>query len=120
MTLKKTIATKEGGYDVEMHPLEENETRAYWAIHDVRVRVPGKPTPEQEMDLLLEHGAEHVKKVRKDYKDALDVVIIDLDKAHDVFYTHHNIWCAHVEHCVAHGLDKDTHDKDKHNVIEKF
>lgn len=121
MALKKTIAAlrqPDGSwseqYDVEMHPLEEKEIRAHWAIHDVNIKIPPKPTPEEELEWMVVHGADHVKQKRDEWQKKHDEVKPELDAAHDYYKKCEKEWHDHVEFCVTNGLDKDTHDKEKY------
>lgn len=127
MTLKKTIAGhfKEGEWveqqEVEMHPLEEEATRAYWAIHDVQVKIPPKPTQNEEHEWMIEHGPEFVKQMRQEWKRQHDEILPELEAAHANHQKCHQDWCAHAEHCHANGLDKDKHNKEAHaHLVEKY
>lgn len=124
MALIKTIASyrKEDGTwepqrDVEMHPLEEKEIKAHWAIHDVNIKIPEKPTKEQEHEWLIENGADFVKLKREEWKKAYDVIEPELIAAHNYHQECTKEWHAHVEHCVANGFDCDTYDKEKYDAI---
>lgn len=127
MTLKKTIAGHFKGsewveqQEVEMHPLEEEETRAYWAIHDAKIKIPPKPTKEQEHEWLIEHGPEFVKNMRQQWQTKHDEIMPEVEAAEAKFQKCHQDWCDHAEHCHANGLDKDKHDKEKHaHLVEKY
>lgn len=118
MALKKTIA----GYrhadghwvdqvDVEMHPLEEAQIRAHWAIHDANMTVPIKPTPEQEHEWLVEFGADYVKQQRANWQSAYDTAKPTIDAAILAHDECTKMWNNHVEFCLANGFDKDTYNK---------
>lgn len=54
--------------EVDMHPHEEAEIRAHWAVGDSLKLQPQKPTREEEHEWLIEHGAEHVKQKRAEWQ----------------------------------------------------
>ena len=121
MALKKCIAAMlqpDGSWseqrEVEMHPLEEREIKAHWAIHDVKVKIPEKPTKEQEHEWLLEFGADYVKQKRAEWQKAHDEIQPELQAAHDHHQQCVKIWHEHVEYCVANGFDCDTHEMEKY------
>lgn len=128
MTLKKTIASymKEDGtwepqQEVEMHPLEEEEVRAHWAINHCIAKIPAKPTKEEEQEWLIEHGPDFVKQKRAEWKQACDDFEPEIQMAHTKAQAAAKAWCDHVEHCHANGLDKDKHDKEAHaHIVEKY
>jgi len=55
--------------DIEMHPLEEAEILATWAVGDVIKKIPVGPTMIEEQEMLIEHGAEYVKQKRSELLD---------------------------------------------------
>jgi hypothetical protein len=114
MALKKAIATYEGGYEIEMHPLEEASIRAHWAIHDVTIKLPPKLSQQDEHEMLINEGAEAVRKSRLHYQAALDALQAEIQSSEKAYQDAHHAWCAHADHCVANGLDPDTHDKDRY------
>lgn len=136
MPLKKTMAgyykdiEKEDGskdrvwieqVDIDMHPLEEESIRKFWAIHEVRKSLPEEITKEQEHEWLIEHGAEYVKQKRDEYRVVYEAARPELEAVQKAHQKAHDEWCAHAEHCVLNGLCPDTHDKEKHlYLIEKY
>jgi hypothetical protein len=107
MSLKKTIATKEGGYDIDMHPLEENSIRCYWNIHDTKIKCPPKPTREEEHEWLIIYGAPYVQKKREEWQAAHDAAQPDIEAANKKFQEAHQAWCDHCALCCAHGFNPD-------------
>lgn len=109
MALKKTIATKEGGYNVEMHPLEEAETLAHWAIHNENMKCPPKPSQADEHEWLIQFGAEYVKQKRDEWQKLYDANQPNVEIANNKFQDAHKSWCDHANLCVANGHNPDTY-----------
>ena len=119
MTLKKTIASYRGKtgeivpqQDVEMHPLEEIEVRSHWAIHDIKIKCPPKPTQDDEHEWIIQFGADYVKQKRNEWQKAYDAVQPDIEAAEKKFQEAHQAWCDHANLCVANGHDPDKFDGD--------
>lgn len=100
---------------VDMHPLEERCIRAHWNKHEHIFKLASLPTVIDEQNMLIENGIEFVRskreeseRIKKDVESALALCQEEEDKALKE-------WCDHVDHCLAHGLDKDSHDKEKYN-----
>lgn len=102
--------------DIDMHPLEETAIRAHWAIHDQASLIPEKPTKNIEHEWLVDNGADFVKQKRQEWQQVFDAVNPLVEAAQSEAERCHQAWCAHAEDCVAKGLDKDSHDKEKHQV----
>lgn len=97
--------------DIEMHSLEETEILAHWAVGDSEKNRPQKPTQEEEHEMLLEHGAEHVKQKRKEWQEAHDKWLEKhqpLIDAHRAAADAYEAW-ANSDAGVKHY--KDTHGK---------
>lgn len=116
MTLKKTIAsflkpdgTWEPQKDIEVHPLEEAELRAHWAIHDVTAQIPEKPTREQEHEWLIEHGTDYIKQRRAEWQAVNDSIQPHLKAAEQAHLAAHQVWCTHVENCIVNKIDPNKH-----------
>jgi hypothetical protein len=123
MALKKTIASYRGENgeivpqrDVEMHPLEEAEMLAHWAIHDEVIKCPPKPSAQDEHEWLIIHGEDYVKQKRDEWQKSFDANQPAVEEANKKFQEAHQAWCDHCDHCVANGFDPDTHDKEKYNA----
>lgn len=95
--------------DVLMHPLEECAIRAWWAIHDVKMKVPPKHTESDEHNWLIEHGVEYVKQKRAEWDAAWQSIQPELQSALEYHDAAHAEWVKHAERCHAHGYDYDTY-----------
>ena len=115
MTLHKMV----NGVQIEMHPLEEQEMLAQWALGDVDKKMPRKPSQRDEHEWLIEHGSEHVKEKREEWRKGCEALQPEWDIAEAKRMECYTNWCVHAKHCKENGLDHNTHDKDKH-VIEKL
>jgi len=127
MALKKTIpsykkddGTWEDQRDIDMHPLEEAEIRAHWAIHDAGAKVPLKPTKEQEHEWIIDNGAEFVKLKREEWQKAYDEHKAEIEAAMIGAEIASKAWCDHVELCRAHELDPDTFDGDAREKLTRI
>lgn len=120
MKLYKTVPRKKEDSDelidekIEMHPLETNEISALWAIHDVRIKIPSKPSKEEEYEWLIEYGAEYVKQKRAEWQKAYDAVKPELDAAEQYHQKCSKEWHDHVEKAVSVNADPDTHEIEKY------
>jgi len=74
------------------------------------------PTAVDEQNMLIENGIEFVKSKRQEAQKAKAEVMSALELCQIVEDRALKEWHDHVDHCLAHGLDKDKHDKEKHNV----
>lgn len=104
--------------DIDMHPLEEAEILAHWAVGDSEKLKPFPATIEEEHEMLLEHGADYVNQKRKEHKDKHDKwmethqPLLDArEKAYKDYYD----W-AESEAGVQHY--KDTHGKHVEDHIQ--
>ena len=95
--------------DVDMHPLEEASIRAHWAIHDVQIKIPPKPSQEEEHEMLINQGADAVKKSRADWQAVSDAIQPELDAAYKAHQAADAEWVKHAERAHANGFDPDTH-----------
>lgn len=100
--------------DVEMHPLEQKEILAHWAIHDVNIKIPAKPSQLDEHEMLINEGAEAIKKARTQWQAASDAIQPELQAAHDYHQQCVKEWHAHIEKCVELKVDPDTHEIEKY------
>lgn len=119
MALKKSICsykkpdgTWEPGKDIDMHPLEEAEIRAFWAIHDAQIKIPEKPSQQQEHDWLIDFGPEYVKQKRAEWQTQYDALIGGVLEAEKYHQECTKAWHEHVELCVAHKCDPNTFEGD--------
>lgn len=115
MALKKTIASSVNNdgtlspqYDIDMHPLEEASILAFWATGEELMKMPVKPSIEQEHEWLLEFGADYVKQKRNVYQAAYDLQRPNLEAAEAKHQEAHRKWCSHMEMCAANGKNPDT------------
>lgn len=107
--------------EIDMHPLEEHAHRLGWAYHDQIHKVPHKMPQHEEHELMIEHGVEHVKKLRADRQKLHDDNKPHVDAAHDAYQAAHKAWCDHAEHCKANDLDPNTHEAEKHHhLVEQY
>lgn len=144
MTLKKTIAgyfkeyeidiLKDNGEfshkkrhidwidqcEVDMHPLEEAQVLAHWAIHDVKAKFPEKLTQKQEHEWLIEHGADFVKQKRAEFKKAMDALQPEIDTAYKKLEECTEAWRTHCDKCCSKGLNPDTTPEGKHDDFKKI
>jgi hypothetical protein len=115
MALTKSIAGKrlpDGSWDPEkniiMHPVEEAQIRAEWAIHDIKKKVPDKASREEEHEWLVEFGADYVKTKRAEWQAAYDAIKDELKAAEDKFQACTKAWYDHAELCMANKRDPNT------------
>ena len=123
MALKKTYAgyRKEDGSweeqrDVDMHPLEEACIREHWKYHEIDLQIPRALEQHEEMELVLQGKGDEVTKKRKERQDIIDSLQPEVERLMKSNEELHKTWCDHVEHCLANGLDHDTHDKEKYDA----
>lgn len=121
MALKKCIAAMlqpDGTWseqkDIEMHPLEEAEMQAHWAMCECINRCPKEPTKDEEHEWLIEHGAEYVKQKRAEVQAAKDAMQAEMQAAHDNHQQCVKAWHDHVEHCLILGFDPNTYDVERY------
>lgn len=121
MTLKKALAgyiDPEKGWieqrDIEMHPLEEKEILSHWAIHDVQIKIPPKPSRDEEHEWLIENGVEYIKQKRSEWQKINDAIKPELDAAHAYHQQCVKEWHAYIEKCVELKVDPDTHEIEKY------
>lgn len=96
-------------YDVDMHPIEEAEILATWAIGDSERDIPRKPTQEEEHEMLLEYGADYVKQKRKEWQESYDKWF----QTHKPLVDSHNDACKALEEFAKSEAGKQ-HYKDTH------
>ena len=125
MTLKKSYGSTvvngievEPQRDIDMHPLEEAATLKHWAIHDENIKIPSKPTTEQELQWLIDFNADYVKQKRAEWQAIYDKQKPFIDAAEAEFQKAHNYWNKHCELCVANGHDYDTFDGDANLLLK--
>lgn len=99
---------------VDVHPLEEKEILAHWAIHDVNIKIPPKPTQQDEHEMLINEGVDAVKKARIAWKAAFDAIQPELQAAQDYYQKCLAEWNAHAERAVAANSDPDTYELEKY------
>lgn len=90
--------------EVDMHPLEEAEVRAHWAIGDSMAKMPRAPSKEEEHDWLIEHGSEYVKQKRAEWKSAHAEWL----KSHEPLVAEHR---RHADAYEAHFKSLDKSEK---------
>lgn len=125
MTLKKTIASyrlPDGSWtkqeDIDMHPLEEKCLRAHWEKHEHIAKLSALPNQKDEQELLITHGIDYVREKRKE-SDAIRAEIeLKIKECEEKENKANEQWCAHVEHCVKNGMNKDSYEREKYNVEE--
>lgn len=115
MALKKTYAAylnKHGEWveqvDVDMHPLEEAEMRAHWAITETLQKVPAKPTLQEEHEMLIEHGADFVKQKREECEKAIQSAQPEIEAAKEAYNKAKSAWDEHAMLCHANKMNPDT------------
>jgi hypothetical protein len=114
---KKADGTWEPQKDIEMHPLEEQEIRAHWAYGEHAVKKPHPLSAEEEMNLVIESGIDAVKAKRKEHEDTHAEWKKTADELEAKRIECEDKFREHCEHCVANGLDPNTHDKEKYAII---
>lgn len=99
--------------DVEMHPVEEKEILAHWAVGDSIKVMPNAPTREEEHEWLIEHGAEFVKGKRAEHKNLHDEWL----KTHQPLMDNHKsavneylTWCESDEGKNYHKEIRENHE----------
>lgn len=105
--------------DIEMHPLEEDVVRKYWAINDVSNKIPSKPTQQEEHEFLIFHGADYVKQKRAEWQAIHDSIKPELDAAEKAYQDAHNYWNNHVALCIGNGHNPDTFQGDANLLLNK-
>jgi hypothetical protein len=116
MALKKSYAAKIKNNqidvpqrDVDMHPFEEAETLAQWALNDEKAKIPSKPTQAQEHEWLLDHDAAFVKQKRAEWQKSFDDAQPEIQRLEGIWREAEKQWNLHAQKCHMHGLDYDTH-----------
>lgn len=97
--------------DIDMHPLEEAEILAHWSVGDSERNRPQKPTQEEEHDMLLEHGADHVKQKRKEWQDAHDAFMLKHQPLIDAHTKANETYVAWADSDAGVQHYKNTHGK---------
>ena len=94
---------------IEMHPLEESALNLFHAYKELEDKLPNDMTAKEEMDLMIEKGADSVKQ-KRDYIVSQRLSLQpNIDKALKEYEDAHNKWVAHCEACFEKGLDPDTY-----------
>ena len=95
--------------NVQMHPLEEAQILAEWAINqNVTSKMIPEPSRAEEHEWMIEHGVEYVKQKRKEYADDQAMHKPELERHTQLWRDAEKNWHNHVHLCVAHGHNPDT------------
>ncbi len=78
--------------DIEMHPIEEAEILATWAVGDIRRRMPKPISIEEEHEMLIGNGFDFVKQKRKEHKELVDSFQPELLEAHNKHQEAHRLY----------------------------
>ena len=106
--------------DLDMHPLEEQMTLAFWKMNDLTRDISGEPSLNEEPDWMLEFGIDYVKKKRQELKDAHDLVVPQFEQLKKEHLSCQEQWNTHVEKCVVSGLCPDTYFGDDYIKIDNI
>lgn len=116
---KEKIQTWIDQTDVDMHPLEEEAILKSRAIHDLKIRIPVKPSQVDEHEWLIEYGPDYIKQKRKEWQAAFDTAQPEIQVAEEEFQKAHQAWCEHANLCVAHGLCPNKYQGDAQLSLTK-
>jgi len=104
--------------EVEMHPLQEDKIRKHWAIHEIQIKIPPKPSQVDEYEWMIEHGPAYIKQKRLEWQAAHDAIQPELEEAHKLHQDANDAWNAHATLCHANGYDYDTYPGDARQTLK--